>query len=483
MIIIGIDIGTTGTKALAVDETGNILGRGYYEYSVEIPREGEIIQNAADWWVASVHAVRGALSSVSDKTQVAAIGLSTQGATMIAADARGDPLCPAMTWMDTRAEKETAELIEKFGGEAIYVKSGWTPASSLDASKIMWIRKNEPELFRSAAYFISTLEFMNIKLTGQNVIDPTNAAIRQLMDIQTGKWDDEILDFIGIDAKRLPFLLPSGAFIGTLTEKAAEELSLPRGTKVFNGAHDQYCSAIGSGVLDPGEMLMSTGTTWVALGVTDKLLYTKSRLAPGIFPLTNRFGAMASMVSAGSALKWWKGIIGGSYADIDAEAEQRMETAADLLFYPYVAGAGLVHGLDSKAAIIGMTLGHDKYDIARALMEGVAFEARLLLEEFALCGMKTKNLIMSGGAAKSRLWREITGYVTGCEIIYTEEFDSACIGAAMTAAVKLGLYSDLRACAAGFVKRKRHILSDEGKYEFYENKFNTYCGKFKNKKN
>jgi xylulokinase len=195
--------------------------------------------------------------------------------------------------------------------------------------------------------------------------------------------------------------------------------------------------------------------------------------------MTGYFGAMASMVSAGSALKWWKNVIGGDYADIDAVAAERMETAADLLFYPYVAGAGILHDPYEKAAVTGMTLRHDKYDIARALMEGVAFEARLLLEEFARYGMKAKTLTMTGGAAKSKLWCEITGYVTGCGIILTEESEAACIGAAMTAAVGLGQYTDLQSCVktGNFVKRKRLDLSDSRQYEFYEDKFKRYCGK------
>lgn len=479
MIIIGIDVGTMGTKALAVDETGKILGRGYREYSVETPKPGWVTQNAGDYWEASVYAVREALSTIKEKQSVAAIGLSTQGATMTAADAAGNPLCGAITWMDTRSQKETDDLIKKFGEEEIYKKSGWAPSPYLDASKILWIRRNEPGLFKSAACFISTLEYMNLKLTGKNIIDPTNASIRQLMDIKTGQWDNEILEFIGINAARLPEIMPSGGFIGTLTEAAAKILGLPRTVKVYNGAHDQYCSAMGSGTLNPGEMLLATGTTWVAFGVTEKPLYSKSRLAPGLFPLSGYFGAIASMVSAGSALKWLRGIIGENYADIDSGAAGRMETAADLLFYPYVAGAGILHKPQQKAVLEGMTLKHDKYDIARALMEGVAFEARLLLDEFSRCGMNISALTMTGGAAKSRLWREITGYVTNCDVILTEESEASCIGAAMTAAVGLGLYQNLQSCAKRFVKRKTLELSNNGQYEFYENKFKRYCEKFR----
>ena len=481
MIVVGIDVGTTGAKALAADENGEILGCGYREYPIKATGDGRVVQNAGDWWEASVFAVRGALSNIRDKSGVAAIGLSTQGATMLASDANGDPLCDAVTWMDTRAKKETEDLTKRFGGENIYKKSGWSPDPSLDASKILWIKKNDPQLFESAACFISTLEFMNIKLTGKNIIDPTNASIRQMTDFKFGRWDPEILDFIGIDETRLPKIEPSGSFIGTLTKKAAEELGIPEHVKVYNGAHDQYCSAIGSGTLKTGETLLATGTTWVAFGVTEEPLYSAARPAPGVFPLTGRYGVIASMVSAGSALKWWKNIIGENYADIDEKAAGRMESAADLFFYPYVAGAGIMHG-GEKAALIGMTLSHDKYDISRALMEGVAFEARLLLEEFMRCGMKTKTVTMTGKAAGSVLWREITGYVTGCEIIITKEAEAACMGAAILAAVGLGIYKNLEECVLNFVKREKLELTNKRKYVFYEDKFNKYREKFTDKK-
>jgi sugar (pentulose or hexulose) kinase len=266
MIFLGIDVGTTGAKALAVDEAGRVLGRGYREYGLEFPQPGWVTQDAAAWWRACVEAVRAALTGA-DARQVAAIGLSTQGATMLPVDAGGRPLCPSLTWMDRRAQRESDELVAALGEEALYRKAGWPPAPWLDAPKIAWLRRNQPELFKSAALFVSTLEFMNFRLTGRWAIDPTNAAIRQLMDIRTGRWDEEILDFLGLDEARLPEILPSGACLGELTAQAAQLLGLPR-VKVYNGAHDQYCAAMGSGVHGPGELLLATGTTWVTLGVT-----------------------------------------------------------------------------------------------------------------------------------------------------------------------------------------------------------------------
>jgi len=474
MIYLGIDVGTTGTKALAVDESGRVLGRGYREYGLAFPRPGWVIQDAGDWWRACVHAVRGALKPAGDAGQVAAIGVSTQGATMLAVDGKNNPLCPAITWMDLRAQKESDELTAAIGEEALYRKAGWPAAPWLDAPKIAWLRRHEPDVYKAAAKFVSTLEFVNFRLTGRWAVDPTNAAIRQLTDIRTGRWDEGILVFLGLEESRLPELLPSGACLGTLTKEAAAAFGLGPDVRVYNGAHDQYCAAIGSGVHGGGELLLATGTTWVTFGVTDRLCYTASRLCPGPFPLTGRYGVMASMVSAGSALKWWKDITGGDYRSIDREAASRRDSAAGLLFYPYVAGAGALHPPGAPAAIVGMTLRHDKYDFARALMEGVAFETRLLLEEFARQGIKSDALVMTGGAAGSRLWSEIVGQVTGHEIMHTEEKEGACLGASLLAAVGEGAFPDLESCAAKMVHRRPFAISDGGGRGFYEEKYHRY---------
>jgi sugar (pentulose or hexulose) kinase len=433
-----------------------------------------VTQNASDWRRAAAKAVRQATASLKDKSAVAAVGLSTQGATMLAADADGNPLCPAITWMDKRAARETAELIETFGAETLYRKAGWYPGPTLDAPKIAWMRRHEPKLFQEAAVFVSTLEFMNFFLTGRYVIDPTNAAIRQLIDVRTGRWDSEIHTFLELDETRLPEIAPAGASLGNLTAEAAEALGLPQSARVYNGAHDQYCAAIGCGALAPGNVLLSTGTTWVALAVAERLLYTEAHFAAGVFPLSDRFAVMASMVSAGSALKWWKNVIGADYAEIDAEAAKRMESAADLLFYPYLAGAGALHAPDARAALVGMTLRHDRFDAALALMEGVAFEARLLLEEFARSGVKADELILTGGAANSRLWLEIVACVTGAAVWTAENADGACLGAAMLAAVGFGAYPNLEACAKAAVRRRPLEAPVAARRAFYEEKFQRY---------
>lgn len=473
MYVIGLDVGTTGTKAVVVDEGGSVLGSGYKEYALH--SDGvRVTQNAADWWDAAVFAVREACRSI-DKNKIAAISLSTQAASMLAADGEGNALGEVITWMDNRSAEEAEELAAAIGSEEVYKKCGWMPTPVLDAAKLLWMKKNEPDLFSRSAKFISTLEYMNMKLCRRCVIDPTNAAMRQMFDIRSGDWDEDILSFIGVAKDRLPEILPIGAEVGTLCRAAAEALDLSCEVKVFNGAHDQYCAAVGCGAVNSGDMLLATGTTWVVLGVTDKILYTDSHISPGIHPVSGKYGALASLVSAGSALNWYKSIIDGDFRKMDAEASCRRDSAKDLFVLPYVCGAGFPHMRpDMRGVMVGLDRGHDKYDIARALMEGVAFEAAGVLEIFAAQGMNIKKLMMTGGGARSELWSSIVGYATGCEIYRMKEPETCCMGAAMTAAVGLGIYGDYTECRSAMVRSEKLELCDNSSYEFYKEKKQRY---------
>lgn len=474
MLVIGLDVGTTGTKAVIADEKGRILAGAYKEYELISEGGGRVSQNANDWWDAVVYTVRDVLGQTGKASEIAAIGISTQGASMLAADENGAPLCNVITWMDSRCSEECRYLDKEVGKERIYEKCGWPLSPAGDAAKLLWIKANLPDVFEKAACFPSTLEFVNFHLTGRFVADPTNAAIRQLFNIKDGKWDGEILEAIGVTEDRLPHVLPMGAPVGRLTEKAAETLGLPQGVTVFNGAHDQYCAALGSGAVETGDMLLATGTAWVVLGVTDSLLYTDNHICPGIHP-AGSFGAMASLVSAGSALKWYKNIIDGDFKTMDEEAGKRLEASEGLFVFPYVAGAGFPHNRpDMAGAMMGFDLSHDKYHIARAFMEGVAFEARCVLEEFAAKGMKINKLMMTGGAARSQLWSEIVGYVTGCQVYRMDEPETCCVGAAMSAFVGLGVYADYKEGKTAMVRSSKLELDRPELYAFYDKKYAKY---------
>ena len=474
MYFIGTDVGTTGTKTIIVDENGKICGKGYQEYELIAGKGGVVEQNAEDWWKAVVYSVNEAVKTIDNKDEIVAMSLSTQGGTILPVDENFKPLCLAYTWMDERAVDETAALKAKYG-EEIYERSGWRCSACFDPARMLWMKANDPDSFNNARSFVSTVEYVNYMLTGKNITDPSNAAMRQLINVETADWDDVLIEAAGLTRERLPQLLPTGAFVGTLTQDAAKALNIPMSVKVYNGAHDQYCASLGCGAVKPGEMLLSTGTTWVILGVSDKPLFTASHIAPGVHPVKGLYGNITSLNSAGSALKWYKQIVNEEFPVIDDGSADRMESAENIFFYPYFAGSGFPHHIpEVKACCMGLELMHDKYDLARALMEGIAFETRESLAEFAANGTDIKKLKMVGGAAKSELWSQITCDVTGCELHIPAEKDTCCIGAAMLAATGYGYFKDFLEATEKMVCYSKVLKPNPKAAEFYDKKFAKY---------
>ncbi|MBR4867730.1 MAG: hypothetical protein IKU10_01115 [Clostridia bacterium] len=470
MLVIGLDIGTTGTKALVVDETGTIYGHGYQEYGLITAPGGQVTQSAKDWQDATVHAIQTAVSSV-DASEIVAIGISTQGASMAVCE-RVEDAGLVYTWMDGRAVEQVKTLGETVGYDAFYKKTGWSLFAGGDAAKLLWLKENG--LFGGTEKLVSTLSYINHFLTGQFVSDPTNSAIRQFYNIQTQAYDTEILNYLGITEENLPKVQPTGSLVGGVLPAIAQRLGIPAGTPVFNGAHDQYCAAIGCGVTNVGDMMLATGTTWVVLGVTNKPIYTRSGICPGVHPAGN-YGAMASQVNAGSALKWFKEQIGDSYKEIDRVAATRAENCQDLFWIPYLAGAGFPSADPQKRATIhGLSLHHDKYDMARALMEGVAFEARRSLMEYQKAGMPTGRLMMAGGAAKSDFWvNVVAATLPEWELYISECADAAPVGAAIFALKGAGAIASL-SDAPNLTCCRKVSPPSSGEVAYYKEKFAKY---------
>lgn len=473
MYIIGLDIGTTGTKALLVNSTnGAIAGRGYCGYSLTTQGD-RAEQDSNDWIKASRAAILEALRDNKDKT-VSAISVSSQGSSMVLVDENGAPVGNAITWMDSRARSEATELEQRLGNEYVYHMSGWRIFPTLDAAKIMHLHR--AGLDKPGYRFLSTIEIVNQYLTGHVVIDPTNAAIRQLMDIRTGRWDPRILDALGITPDYLPTILPTGALIAGLTSSAALELGLQEGTPVYSGAHDQYCASIGAAAISAGDMLLSAGTTWVVLGLGEKLLYSETFIAPSIHPVPGLYGAIASLVGTGVSLEWYKGkfLPDVGFDDLDHQAQNR--EIGDLFYYPYPLGAGYpIWNTKAQAAFIGSTLNHDRFDYARAIMEGAAFGVRRTLDDFSQNGYDISALKVLGGASRSSLWTRLICDITNTPVQLLQESDACALGAAIIAAYGAGAYPDYATAVSAMVHNAQTLTPSPEKARYYEEKYKRYC--------
>ena len=476
MIFIGLDIGSTAVKAMALDGKGAVVARGKCAYPTNFA-DPYVTQRAEDWWQSAVVAVRQITDILDPAERVVAISTSSQGGSMLALDSNYAPLTDAMTWMDRRGDKQSEQVIAHFGNDVVYRKCGWRSTPIDCASKLLWIRENAPDVFRRAAHYMTTEEYVNYRLCGENVTDPTGAAIMRLYNINDNCWDAQMLDYVGVDESKLPRVVPIGTLIGKLTPAAAAELGLDTTVSVYCGAHDQYCASIGSGITRPGDILLATGTAWVMFGVTDKLCFNSCYIAPGIHAVPGVFGAMATLSGVGAAVANHAEAMGVHLKDVDAMAETRRQSAADLLCCPCPPGRSfLEHRPGTLGGISGKTAAHDGYDQALALMEGAAFEVKLSLEKFNEAGMMSSTaLTMSGGAAASRLWRGIVQQVTGRDILLTTEKDTPALGAGMIAATYGGAYESLAKCSEDFVRRlPAESLQDAAAAEFYARKLEQY---------
>lgn len=472
MYVIGLDIGTTCTKALLADDKGNVLGVGSSGYKL-VSDGCKIEQSAQDWIDAAVLAVKEVLQG-KDASQVAGISMSTQGASTVAVDKDGKFIGNAITWMDTRSTKEVAEIEAELGGAYVYETSGWKLNPALDCAKQRHMKK-QPE-FANAAKFLSTVEVLNGFLTGNAAVDPTNAAIRQLYNVEKGCWDERLMAAAHTTEEELPEVLPGGAKVGELTKEAAEAMGLPVGIPVFNGAHDQYCASIGGGVVNEGDMLLSAGTTWVLMGIGKKPLFTDTYIAPGKHPVEGLYGAMASLVCSGASLQWFKNeFLPEDFQKMNEEAAKRQEKTKDLFFYPYLAGANYpIWNLNAKGAFTGLGLEHDRFDFARAIMEGVAFGVKRGVMDFQKNGCDIKQITMMGGASKSPLWIQMVASITGVPVQRLNQADICAVGAAMIAACGLGIYKDYTEAAKAMVHTEQVYEPIPEEVAFYQEKFERF---------
>ena len=469
MYVIGLDIGTTCTKALLSDADGKILSVGSSGYPL-LSDGSHIEQRAEDWIKASVAAVHEVIKDIAAE-EVAGISLSTQGGSTVAIDKDGRFIGNAVTWMDTRAKEEAEEIERELGNEYIYHTTGWKINPALDASKLRCLKKEKK--YAGARQWLTTLEVMNRFLTGRAVIDPTNAAMRQLYHVEQNRWDKKLMQAAGIEESELPEVLPTGVFLGTLQKEAADKLGLQEGVSVFNGAHDQYCASIGAGAVNVGDMLLSAGTTWVLMGIGDKPLFTESFIAPGKHPVEGLYGAIASLVCSGASLQWFKNeFIPEDFEELNKEAAQRREKAKELFFYPYLAGANYpIWNLNARGAFTGLALEHDRFDMARAIMEGVAFGVRKSIADFEANGYDIKQIIMMGGASKSPMWCQMIASVTGVPILKLDQSDVCAAGAAMIAACGLGFFKNFNDGAARMVHIAQIYTPKAEDEEFYKVKY------------
>ena len=413
--VIGADVGTTGTKAMLFDESGKILRRAYQGYPL-LREDGRINQRAEDWYTALCATVREVVGDA-DPACVEAICLSTQGGALVWADEAFAPICTANSWMDSVEGSEYADLKETetdFRGITGWNLGGWSTMAKLH----VWSDKG-------ARWILSTVDWLNAKLTGRAAIDPSNAAMQCLYDVRKRDWDETLCGYAGIKKDQLPEIVASGEPVGNLTGAAAEDMGLTERTVVLSGGHDQYCAAYGAGVREEGDMILSGGTSWVSVAFGHEI--SDYAASWGMHLTEQLYGALTSIGTAGASMEWACRMGGFSL-------EEANKAAAEVNDAPvFVPGFG-----KGGAKLLGLEIDHGAGAVVRAVMEGVAFEERHVVDSFGTL----RNVFANGGASKSELWMQILADALGRPITVIHEKDMACLGAGRLAAKYAGIDTD-----------------------------------------
>lgn len=477
--LLGIDVGTTGTKTLLFSTDGELLGHAYRGYEMSNPQVGYSEQNAEDWWNAVCQTVREVCADPQIGKAVAAISLSLQGGTMVAVDKDRKPVRPAMVWNDGRGSAQMEAYIREVGeAETMYQKTGWRLGRAMLAIESRWMRDNEPELFEKTAMFLSVPDYISMKMTGIPAVDMSDAGNNQFANIRAGCYDPELLEFAGITEDQLPKLVHSGDVIGNLTAEAAEALGLSTDCVLVAGAHDQYAVALGAGATKDGDILIGSGTCWVVTAIGDEPAF-ETGLAQSIAAVPGKWGSLLSLSSGGVCLEWWRKNLtvasDGSLLPFDVineEVAKRKAAEDGLFFYPFSANAAPDRKFQ-KASFIGLDLSHDRFDIARAIMEGVAFQAIWMMESFKTKPSK-EGLKLAGGASKSALWCQMVADIANLPVRIPEVADLACVGAAILAGTGCGIYSNVEEGYKCLAVRERVIQPDPARAQMYAKLYAQY---------
>lgn len=448
----GVDVGTTGLKAALFDLQGRVVAEASKPYPVAQPRMNWAEQDAEQWWNAFKEASRQLTARV-PASAIASIAVDSQCPSLVPVTEDGRPLRNAMLWFDRRSVPEADWIKTAIGEEKVAaIAYNRVAAGAFSATSMLWMRKHEPRLFEATRWFLHANGFIGLRLTGRATMDWANASFTLLFHVARREWSPELCDLMSIPFEKLPEAVAPWAPIGEVTAQAAEETGLRRGMPVVAGAADSAAAALGVGAVNLGDAMDSSGASTV-LGVCADRPVCSLRFQVRAHALPDRWLFMGASSATGASLRWFRDSFYrhethsaeelqlSAYQIMDLEAEGSPPGARGLVFLPYLAGERApIWDPEARGLLYGLTLSHTRADVIRAILEGGAYALRHNMEFMEALGLSIRALRLTGGHAKSRLWRQIKADVTGRRVIVTAVKEAAALGSAMLAAVGIGLF-------------------------------------------
>ena len=445
-VLVGLDVGTTGAKAIAISPEGELLATAEEDYGLSTPRPGWAEQDPEDWWRAS----QAALARLGHEP--AAIGLSGQMHGLVALDGADRVLRPAILWNDQRTARECAEIEERIGLERLIQLTGNRALTGFTAPKLLWVRRHEPEVYARIEHVLLPKDYVRLRLTGARATDAADASGTLLFEVPKRRWSEEVLEALEIPSAWLP--------------EAYESPDVPGAP----GAGDQAAAALGVGVDRPGPLSIVLGTSGVVFAALPGFAANEQARAHAFcHAVPGGWHAMGVMLSAAGSLRWLRDLMGGTYDELTAEAERWPPGAEGLTFLPYLQGERTPHAdPNARGAFVGLTLRHDRGAHVRAVLEGVAYGLRDSLELLRGLGVDAHVGRASGGGARSDLWLRIVASVLDLPLERPVVEEGSAFGAALLAGVAVGRFSDVHEAVEACVRTRGLIEPEPSWREAYE---------------
>ncbi|WP_077028407.1 xylulokinase [Fuerstiella marisgermanici] len=462
---LGIDIGTSGTKTLAMQEDGTILASTTFEYPLSSPKPGWSEQAPEDWWDASVKSVRKVMKLAKLKpADIGGIGLSGQMHGSVFLDKSGDVIRPALLWNDQRTAAECDEIEQKAGGRKKLIGMVANPAlTGFTAPKILWLRNNEKKNFDKTVQVLLPKDYVRFRLTGDFATEVSDASGTLLLDVVNRKWSKPLLGKLDLAADLLPKMYESEDVTGGLSASAAKALGLNAGTPVVGGGGDQAAGAIGNGIVRKGVVSATMGTSGVVFAHSDEVqVDPEGRLHTFCHAVRGKWHVMGCVLSAGGSLQWFRNQLCQSeiaaakkqkidpYELITQQAAESPAGSEGLFFLPYLTGERTPHAdPNARGSWVGLSLRHGKGHMARSVMEGATYAMRDSLEIAKSMDIPVKEIRLSGGGARSQFWRQLQADIYGQPVVTINAEEGPAYGVALLAAAGTGAYKDVvEACKA-----------------------------------